>query len=309
MTWTIEADDLPAGVAELGSQTPRRLHGLGDRDLVRRLEGPEAVTIVGSRHPSAYGLRIAGELGFEVASAGVVVVSGMAIGIDAAAHRGALEAGGPTVAVLGCGPDVVYPRRERELHRRIAAEGAIVAEYEPGTPAAPHQFPERNRIMAALGGAVVVVEATDPSGSLITADEGIRLGRAVGAVPGPVGVAASRGTNRLIKDGGELIRDARDVLDLLFGVGASAPKPRLEDFEVRPRGPRLDPLQARVLDLVASGAASPDRIAGGLGIRSQEASIALAQLELLGYVEADATGGFNRTPLATPVEGLGKGAD
>jgi DNA processing protein len=300
MTWALDANELPTGVRELGTRTPRRLHGLGDRDLVRGIEGPDAVTIIGSRHPSAYGLRVAGELAFELASAGVVVVSGMAIGIDSAAHRGALEAGRPTVAVLGCGPDVVYPRRERELHRRIAAEGALVSEYEPGTPAAPHQFPERNRIMAALGGAVVVVEATDPSGSLITADEGIRLGRAVGAVPGPVGIAASRGTNRLIKDGGELIRDARDVLDLLFGVGGG---PQLEDFDPKPRGPRLEPDLARVLDLVAAGGAGPDRIAVELGVSSQDASIALTQLELFGYVEADGTGGFSRTPLATPEEG------
>jgi DNA processing protein len=210
--------------------------------------------------------------------------------------------------VLGCGPDVVYPRRERELHRRIAATGAVVSEYEPGTPAAPHRFPARNRIMAALGGAVAVVEATDPSGSLITADEGIRLGRAVGAVPGPVGVAASRGTNRLIKEGGELIRDARDVLDLLFGVGGG-PDAKLRDFEVRPRGPRLEPGHARVLELVATGRTSPDGVATELGLSAREASIALTQLELFGYVEADGTGGFARTPLVTPDEGRREHAD
>jgi DNA processing protein len=239
-----------------------------------------------------------------------VVVSGMAIGIDSAAHRGALEAGRPTIAVLGCGPDVVYPRRERDLHGRIAAEGAVVSEYEPGTPAAPHQFPERNRIMAAMAGAVVVVEATDPSGSLITADEGIKLGRSVGAVPGPVGVAASQGTNRLIKEGGELIRDARDVLDLLFGVGGRpAMRAKLEDFDVRPRGPRLEPDLARVLDLVAGGSTGPDRVATELGMSSPGASIALTQLELFGYVEADGTGGFKRTPLATPDEKARADAD
>jgi DNA processing protein len=297
MSWTLNARELPVGITELGAGAPDRLHGLGDRDLVRRLEGPDAVTIVGSRHPSAYGLRVAGELAFELASAGVVVVSGMAIGIDSAAHRGALEAGRPTIAVLGCGPDVVYPRRERELHRRIAADAAIVSEYEPGTPAAPHQFPARNRIMAALAGAVVVVEATDPSGSLITADEGIRLGRAVGAVPGPVGVGASRGTNRLIKEGGELIRDARDVLDLLYGVGACT---RLKDFDSRPRGPRLDPGHARVLALVDAGCASPDQVATQLEVSSQDASIALTELELMGYVEANGSGTYVRTPLAEP---------
>jgi DNA processing protein len=297
LTWTLDTRELPSGVAELGAGAPVCLHGLGDRELVRRLDGPDAVTIVGSRHPSAYGLRVAGELAFELASAGVVVVSGMAIGIDAAAHRGALEAGGRTIAVLGCGPDVVYPRRERALHAQLVDAGAIVSEYEPGTPAAPNQFPARNRIMAALGGAVVVVEATDPSGSLITADEGIRLGRAVGAVPGSVGVAASRGTNRLIKEGGELVRDARDVLDLVFGVGASA---RPSAFEPKPRGPRLEPCQARVLQMVESGCSSPDAIATELDLSSKDAAIALTQLELMGYVEGTSSGAFVRTVLAEP---------
>jgi DNA processing protein len=298
MSWSLADGELPAGVSELGAQAPRRLHGLGDRDLVRALDGPDAVTIVGTRHPSAYGLRVAAELAYELASSGVVVVSGMAIGIDAAAHRGALDADGRTVAVLGCGPDVVYPRSERELYRWIAAEGAVVSEYEPGTPAAPHRFPARNRIMAALGAAVVVVEATDPSGSLITADAGIRLGRAVGAVPGPVGIAASRGTNRLIKEGGELIREARDVLDLLFGVGASGPRPK--EFDPRPRGPRLEPFDARVLELVAAGRASADQLATELATAAREVSIALSRLEVMGYVEGLGCGGFERTPLAEP---------
>lgn len=297
MTWKLEGERLPAPLADLGRRAPQALHGLGDRELVRTLESADAVTIVGSRHPSAYGLRVAGELAYELASAGVVVVSGMAIGIDAAAHRGALEAGGRTVAVLGCGPDVVYPRRERALHARIADAGAIVAEYEPGTPAAPHQFPERNRIMAALGGVVVVVEAKDPSGSLITAHDAIHLGRTVAAVPGPVGVAASAGTNRLIKDGAEVARDSRDVLDLLFGVGASEP---LGAYDPRPRGPRLGPLQARVLDAVGSGRAGPDQVAVALSVTPREAAVALAQLELMGYVEVDGAGAYARTPLAEP---------
>jgi DNA processing protein len=298
--WRLQrgAAGFPESVADLGSRAPRRLYGLGDRGLVSALEPSATVTIVGTRHPSAYGLRVARELAHGLSAAGLVVVSGMAIGIDSAAHRGALDAGGRTIAVLGCGPNVIYPRRGRDLHREIVATGAVVAEYPPGTEAAPFQFPERNRIMAALGGAVVVVEAKDPSGSLITADEGIGLGRAVGAVPGNVGVGAAAGTNRLIKEGAQVIRDAQDVLDLLLGVGACGPG--LDGFEVRAAGPPLDTDLRDLLAHIAGGASTADRIASEGAITAQQAAIGLTRLELLGYVGADGTGGYARTELEPP---------
>jgi DNA processing protein len=228
----------------------------------------------------------------------VSVVSGMARGIDGAAHRGALAAGGVTVAVLANGPDVVYPPVNRELYERIVATGAVVSEHPPGTVARRHQFVARNRIMAALGGVVVIVEAAQPSGSLVTADRAAGLGRAVGAVPGQVGVRVAEGVNDLIKEGAHLIRDARDVLDLLFGVGVTggslraAPGPR--------PGRALDERLATVLELVGGGAATVERVALEGDLAPSDAARALTRLELLGYLSADQLGGYERTGLQAP---------
>ena len=160
---------------------PRRLRGRttrgssasADREALAALDHATTVTIVGARRASAYGLRIAEQLAFDVTGAGLTVVSGMALGIDAAAHRGALRAGGRTIAVLGNGPDVAYPGSHRRLHAEIRANGAVISEYPPGSVARKHQFRERNRLMAALGKMAVIVEAALPSGSLITSDEAI----------------------------------------------------------------------------------------------------------------------------------------
>jgi DNA processing protein len=226
-----------------------------------------------------------------------VVVSGMALGIDAAAHRGALAAGGDTVAVLAGGPDVIYPRSERALYERIVASGAVISEIPPGTRPGPGCFPKRNRIMAALGAMTVVVEAAEPSGSLITADQAHRLEREVGAVPGQVTTRVARGTNGLIADGAAVVRDAQDVLDRLLGVGVRG---------VRPAGPALEPVLLQVAEAVEGGAATPDAVAHAAGIPAGDAAVALARLELLGYVRADATGRYART--ATPAPDAGDGA-
>ncbi len=297
--WTIErgASDYPAGLADLPRGERPRLHGIGRRAAVAGLAPSGAVTVVGARRASAYGLRLARELGADLARAGVTVVSGMARGIDSAAHHGALDAGGVTVAVLGCGPDVAYPASSRDLHEAIAADGAIVAEHPPGTPARAHQFPARNRIMAALAEVAVIVEAALPSGSLITADRAAELGRTVGAAPGQAGVRVAAGTNQLIKDGAHLVRDAADVLDLLCGVGAGS----LRAVERRARpGPALDPALAAVLDVVEEGAGSVDRVAGEGRLDARAVAVALARLELLGYVAADPLGRFRRTSLQRP---------
>jgi DNA processing protein len=316
--WTLRptASGYPECLRVLDEPKPPKLYGVGGRETVSALDEHATVTIVGSRHPSSYGIRIAEQLAFDLACAGVSVVSGMAIGIDSAAHRGALDAGGTTIAVLACGPDVVYPPRERRLYRRIVETGAVVSEYPPGEGARRHQFPARNRIMAAFGRAVVVVEATDPSGSLITADLALKFGRTVGAVPGQVGVRAAEGTNRLIKDGAHLVRDAQDVLDLIFGVGvghapdppdaAEAPdeeagEPRRSPLEPA-RGPRLDPSLRPVLELIEQGVVTADRLALEGGLQPQDAAIALTRLELLGYVELDPAGGMRRSHLRVPQE-------
>ena len=270
---------------------PAALHGLGDEDLVRGIARDGAVTIVGSRHPSSYGLEVAEELGYLLAGAGLVVVSGMALGIDSAAHRGALGAGGSTVAVLGGGPDVVYPRSERRLHERIVASGAVVSEMPPGTVPGRGCFPRRNRIMAALGTMTVVVEAAQPSGSLITADRAAKLGREVGAVPGRVTTRVAHGTNALIADGAAVIRDAQDVLDRMLGVGMG---------KAHRDGPTLEPELASVVYAVEGGASTPDAAAVAVGMCATDAAVALARVELLGYLRADSAGRYQRTSMRIP---------
>ena len=178
------------------------------------------MTVVGARRASSYGREVARELARELAAAGQVVVSGLAFGIDACAHRGALEGGGLTVAVLGCGADVSYPAAHRSLWRRVGELGLVLSELPPGTGAWRWTFPARNRIMAALAGMTVVVEAAERSGSLITADLAADLGRDLGAVPGPVGSRLSAGPNHLLAGGACVVRDAQDVLDAMLGAGA-----------------------------------------------------------------------------------------
>lgn len=283
-------DGYPAPLCDL-DVPPIALHGIGAADLVRGITRDSAVTIVGSRHPSAYGLEVAQELGYLLAGAGLVVVSGMALGIDAAAHRGALEAGGSTIAILGSGPDVVYPRSERRLYEGIVATGAVASEMAPGTAPGRGCFPRRNRIMAALGAMTVVVEAAQPSGSLITAEQAAKLGREVGAVPGRVTSRVARGTNALLAEGAAVIRDAQDVLDRILDVGVRT---------VRRDGPVLDQELARLLEAVEGGSATPDAVAAAAAIAPADAAVGLARLELLGYLMADPAGRYERTSMQAP---------
>ena len=191
---------------------PPRLYLRGSRPEL--LAGP-CVAVVGARSCSSYGAQVARSLARELAAAGVVVVSGLARGIDGEAHRGALEAGGLTVAVLGCGIDRDYPRSHTELARRIAADGLIVSEYPAGIEPAPWRFPARNRIVAGLSLAVVVVEARERSGALITADFALEEGRDVFAVPGEITSSLSAGSNALLKLGAIPLLEADDVLATL----------------------------------------------------------------------------------------------
>jgi DNA processing protein len=174
-----------------------------------------AVAIVGARRASAYGLEVAEQLASDLAARGVTVVSGFARGIDTAAHRGALAAGGRTIAVLGAGIDVLYPPENVALARDVAARGALVTQFAPGTPPLPHNFPTRNRTLAALALGVVVVEAAERSGSLITAGFAADLGREVFAVPGKITSPMSAGTHRLLRDGATLVERWSDVVQEL----------------------------------------------------------------------------------------------
>jgi DNA processing protein len=180
------------------------------------------VAVVGSRRASPYALEVAYRLGVDLARRGVIVVSGLARGVDSAAHRGALDGGGATVAVFGCGVDVIYPAEHRALAERIAACGALVSEFDPGMRPLKSNFPQRNRIISGLSLAVVVVEAAEGSGSLITADFALEQGRAVLAVPGNVLGGRNCGAHALLRDGAKLVEGADDILEEISpGTGNS----------------------------------------------------------------------------------------
>lgn len=176
-------------------------------------EDAKAVAVVGSRRATPYGKAIADQLAYDLAQAGITVVSGLARGVDTCGHRGALRCGGRTLAVLGCGADVVYPRENRELFEEIAAKGAIISEFPLGTPPEATNFPVRNRIISGLSLGILVVEAAEDGGALITADFALEQGRDVFAVPGAITNRYSRGTNRLIKEGAKLVEGVADILE------------------------------------------------------------------------------------------------
>lgn len=279
----------PAGLSD-APDAPWALIGRGDPALLRQLGPGNAVTIVGARRASTYGREVARELGRELAGTGMVVVSGLAFGIDACAHRGALDSG-LTVAVLGCGADIAYPAAHRSLWRRIGESGLVLSELPPGCGAWRWTFPARNRIMAALSGMTVVVEAAERSGSLITADLAADLGRDLGAVPGPVGSRLSAGPNNLLAGGACLVRDAQDVLDAMLGPGVG---------RIERAGPRLDAAQLAVLETLERGAETCDAVATDLQLEGSDAAAALADLESLGYVSCSLVGVYTRTTLQPP---------
>jgi len=230
-----------------------------------------AVAVVGARACSPYGTAVALAFGRELAAAGAVVVSGLARGVDGAAHRGALDAG-DTVAVLGCGIDRDYPRAHASLAAAIAESGLIVSEYPPGVEPAPWRFPARNRIVAGLADATVVVEARERSGALITADLALEEGREVLVVPGEITSHLSDGTNQLLRLGAT---PATCVEDVLAAIGLDSPAVAL---------PVLDGRLEAVRAAVADAPAGADEIARRTGLAPSEIAAALAELELLGLV-------------------------
>lgn len=275
----LEADDAPAVLHVAGDV--ERVAVLADRDV-------PAVAIVGARRAGADGLEVARSLGRGLAAAGVTVVSGMALGIDAAAHAGALEADGPTITVLAGGADVAYPASKRSLHRELVRTQAAVSEMPPGFTPFRWCFPARNRTIAGLAAMTIVVEATERSGSLITADLAQELGRAVGAVPGPVTAARCAGTNALLRDGAFVIRDAQDALDEVLGIGVATV---LSGRRTDDLAPALRALLRRIedgRDTVSSLAATPHE--------AQQAIAWLSELELLGFVRRGPGGHYVRVP-------------
>jgi DNA processing protein len=265
---------------------PAMLFGSGRTEALEALRDEPAVAVVGSRRASPYGHEVAYALGRGLGASGVPVVSGLALGIDATAHHGCLDGGGLPIAVLACGPDVPYPRRHRSLHARVRDEGIVLAELPPGTEPFLWSFPARNRIMAGLSRMTVVVEAAQPSGSLITSDFARDLGRSVAAVPGRVTSSQSRGTNELLRDGAVPVTGTEDVLDELFGVGVRQPQSATAPLPD-------DPLLQAVLE-AAEATSSVEAIALAADATTAEVRAALGRLEVDGHLVRRALGGWER---------------
>lgn len=275
-----------------GEGYPERLAHLETPPAVLWLHGPgglpdgRAVAVVGTRKATGYGRRMARDLGHGFGAAGWTVVSGMAAGVDGAAHRGALEAAGPTVGVLGSGLDHEYPAVHRRLYRRMRGEGLLASEFPPEERPRPGHFPRRNRILAALADAVVVVQAGASSGALITTDLALELGREVFAVPGPVGPEASVGVHRLLRDGAAPATSARSVIGALAGsspadepIGPTPSADRLAGLFGREAG-SARALCRRLLE----GPRDEDELARGAGLPAGDAAAMLCRLELDGAV-------------------------
>jgi DNA processing protein len=258
------------------------------RGDVAALTAQPVVAIVGARAASPYGLAVAEQLATDLAARGVIIASGLARGADSAAHRGALAGGGATVAVLGSGVDVIYPREHAPLAREIVQRGALVSELAPGTPPNPAFFPQRNRIISGLSRAVVVIEAGEKSGSLITARAALDQGRDVLAVPGNVLTGRNRGAHGLLRDGAKIVETADDILEelnLCTAPAGSAPV----------TAGRAPASKDRVLDCLTRGeACALDDIAARSGLDSARLLPRLFELEVQGLVRRAGGGRFVR---------------
>jgi DNA processing protein len=274
----------PAALADLGESAPLCLWVIGPLSLAAATA--RAVAVVGARAATDYGVRVAEGLGDGLADRGVTVVSGAAYGIDGAAHRGALLAGGPTVAVLACGVDRCYPRGHDRLLGRIGAEGVMISEVPPGSAPTRWRFIERNRVIACLGAATVVVEAAHRSGAMSTASRATRLNRPVAAVPGSVLSPLSYGCHRLLREGAVCVTSVEEVIELVAPVG--------EGLAVRPPLPsaphdRLPPADLRVFDALPLGrGAGVDALVRVAGLEESAVLAALGRLEVGGLAVRDA---------------------
>ncbi|MSR37178.1 MAG: DNA-protecting protein DprA [Gemmatimonadetes bacterium] len=284
-------DALGAAVVPMTApEYPRSLLDLGDPPPVVFLRGRAellalpAVALVGSRRATGYGRRTSARLARGVARSGAVVLSGLALGVDGEAHRGALEVGGATVAVLGTGPDVIHPASHGRLFRSILETGLVVSEFAPGTPPLAHHFPRRNRIMAALARVVVVVEAAARSGALITARHALDLGMDVLAVPGPIDAPTSVGANELLRDGAHPVLGPEEILRAL-GL------PVTNEASL---GPAPDTDAAALWEALSPAPEGVDALASRTGLPPRRALAALSSLELEGWAVQSAGARFAR---------------
>jgi DNA processing protein len=271
--------DYPRRLHDLDS-APAVLHVVGGLERFLELAAGDPVAIVGSRRASRYGLEVAHSLGRGLGAASVAVVSGLALGVDSAAHTGTLDGGGTTIAVLPGAADHPYPASKRSLYRRLCATGVAVSELPPGSEVWRWMFPARNRVIAALAALTVVVEAGERSGALLTASIAARMGHAVGAVPGRVTAPLAAGPHGLLATGAVLIRDAQDALDTVFGAGVRT--------AVVPR-PALGGVERELLHAIASVDDTALALARA-GLTAEAGLAMLASLELGGYVRREPGG-------------------
>jgi DNA processing protein len=253
------------------------------------------LSIVGSRNPTPTGRRTACEFARYLALAGLTITSGLALGIDAASHNGALEAGKPTIAVMGTGLDRVYPARNRDLAHQVAKHGALVSEFPIGTPPRPENFPRRNRIISGLSLGTLVVEATTRSGSLISARCAAEQGREVFAIPGSIHSPLSRGCHSLIRQGAKLVETAQDIIDELGALAAVATRTApSSDTESAEQSPELAADYVQLLDIMGYNPASVDMLVETSGLTPAMVSSMLLQLELKGFIASGPGGLYNR---------------
>lgn len=276
-------DDYPRALLEL-HDPPLALYAIGRVELLAR----PAIAIVGSRHATPQGAEDAEAFARTLAEAGLTVVSGLAQGIDAAAHRGALDTPSSTIAVMGTGPDRVYPASHRDLAHAIAGRGLVVTQFAPGTPPLKANFPMRNRLIAGLAKGVLVVEAAPGSGSLITARLAVEQGRDVFAMPGSIHSPLSKGPHKLIREGAKLVETAQDVLVELGMAPGAAP------VRVEGAAPDADPRHARLLDAMGHGPVGLDRLVARSGLPAGEIAAMLVQLGLDGRISVLPGGRWQR---------------
>jgi DNA processing protein len=298
---TIRSQSYPRQLRHLEEFSPPILFCRGRTDLF----SARSLALVGARDSTEYGDSVAELFAADLASRGVVVISGLARGIDAIAHQSALESGGTTIAALGCGVDVQYPPRNARLQERIAEEGLLISEFAPGEPAYPANFPRRNRLIALLGSGVLVVEAGPKSGTRKTVDWALNYGIPVFAVPGPIGRYESQGTNEIIQDGGKLVMSIRDVLDELNWQDLPhAPTSSGDAVHIMPD----DPVTNTVYGKITLTASHIDVIARRCGLSVPETLMQLMQLELEGKVVQHPGKRFSRRITVPKRPGNGSGA-
>jgi len=275
---TIIDEGYPEALRDLHGP-PAAMWSRGDWNTLR----PPVVAIVGTRRATSYGLRMTREIGGALARAGACIVSGMALGIDAAAHRAALDANAPTIAVLGTGADIPYPRAHTALHREIAERGLLMSESVPGANAGPGSFPQRNRIIAGLASLVIVVEAPERSGALNTARHAMDLGRDVAVVPGPIDSPQSAGSNNLMREGAQTLASVRDALRL---AGLDVP------VKLQPELCGED--EPRIWRSLEPGPATLDDLCARTSLPVSRCLTAVTALEIRGVVECAVTGEIRR---------------